>query len=46
MRSSTDDVNVNEDDFVNRFDASTFSGDSVYEFFENEDEIITEESNF
>ena len=43
MRSSTGLVNGN-DDLVSQFDASTCSGDNVYDFFENEDAIITEDS--
>ena len=44
MRSSTDSV-TNNDDLVSRFDASTCLGDNVYNFFDNEDEIISEDSN-
>ena len=42
MRSSTDYINEN-DDLVSSFDASTCAGENVYEFFENEDSIITED---
>ena len=35
MRSSEDSVNDNDDYLVSGFDASTFSGDSVYDIFEN-----------
>ena len=36
---------VNEkDDTVGEFDASTCSGDNVYDIFENKEEIITEDS--
>ena len=45
MRSSTDDVNDNKNDLVSGFDAFTFSGDSAYDIFDNEDKIITEDSN-
>ena len=45
MRSSVNSVNYNDDGLVGGFDASTCSGDSVYDIFENEDIIITEESN-
>ena len=44
MRSSTDSVNDN-DYLVSGFDSSTCSGDNVYDIFENEDEIISEDSN-
>ena len=43
MRSSTDSVNDN-DYLVSGFDSSTCSGDNVYDIFENEDEVITEDS--
>ena len=36
MRSSTDYVNDN-DDLVSVFNASTFSGDNVYDIFDNEE---------
>ena len=36
MRSSTDYVNYN-DDLVSGFNASTFSGDNVYDIFDNEE---------
>ena len=42
MRSSTYYLNENYGDLVSGFDESTCSGDSFYEFFENEDKIITE----
>ena len=29
---------------VNGFDASTFSGENIYDIFENENEIVTEDS--
>ena len=47
MRSgtSTDSVNCN-DDSVSEFDVSTCPGDSFYDIFENEEEIITEDSIF
>ena len=45
MRSSTYDVNDNDDDFVSGFDAPTCSEDNVYDIFENKDEIITEDLN-
>ena len=32
------------DDYVGEFDASTCSGDNFYYIFENEEEIITEDS--
>ena len=44
MRSSTDSVNYN-DDFFSGFDASTCSGDNIYDIFDNEDKIINEDSN-
>ena len=34
----------NNDDLVSEFDASTYSGDSFYDIFDNEEEIITEGS--
>ena len=37
-------MNDNNDDLVSEFDASTCSGDSVYEIFDNNDEIIVEDS--
>ena len=43
MSPSTVSVNGN-DDLVSEFYASTCSGDNVYDIFENEDEIITENS--
>ena len=43
MRRSAGSVNGNED-LVNGFDASTCSVDNVYDIFENEEEIITEDS--
>ena len=43
MGSSTDSVNGN-DDLVSEFDASTCSGENIYEIFEKEDEMITENS--
>ena len=42
MRSSADSINDNNDDLVGGFDTSTCSGDSVYDIFDNEDDIITE----
>ena len=45
MRSSTYSLNENYGDLVSGFDESTCSGDSFYEFFENEDKIITEYLN-
>ena len=45
MRSSKDSVDDNGNDLVSEFDASTYSGDSVYEVFDNEDNIINEELN-
>ena len=42
MRSSAYSVNEN-DDLVSGFDASAFAGENVYEFFENEDIIITKD---
>ena len=42
MSSITDYVNDN-DDLVSGFDAFTCSGDNVYNCFENEDGIITED---
>ena len=44
MGSSTYSVNYNND-LVSGFDASTCSGDNVYEHFENEDKLITEDFN-
>ena len=41
MKSREYSVNYNDDDLVSGFDAFTCSGDSVYELFDNEDEIIT-----
>ena len=43
IRPSTDDLN-NNDNLVSGFDSSTCSGDNVYDIFENEDEVITEDS--
>ena len=43
MSSSTYNVNDNGDDLVRGFDASIFSGDSVYDTFDNKDYIITED---
>ena len=45
MRSSADYVNNSNDDLVNGFDESTCSGESVYDIFNNDDEIINEYSN-
>ena len=45
MRSSTDILNGNED-LVSGFNASTCSGDNVYDIFDNEDKIITGNSIF
>ena len=42
-KPSTDYVNEN-DDLVGEFEASTCSGDNFYDIFENEEEIITEDS--
>ena len=44
MGSSIDYVKDN-DYFFSGFDASNFSGDNVYNIFENQDVIITEDSN-
>ena len=38
-------VNDNDYDLVSGFDVSIFSGDSVYDIFENEGKIITEDYN-
>ena len=38
-------VNDNNDDLVSGFDASTCSGDNVYDIFENEEKITTDDSN-
>ena len=44
MRSIT--TNVNDNDYlVIGFDASTCSGDNIYEIIENEDEIIIKDYN-
>ena len=43
MISNTGSVYGN-DDLVSGFDASTCSGDNIYNIFENEDVIITEDS--
>ena len=43
MGSSTDYINDN-DNLVSGFDASTCSGDNVYDIFENDDEIINKDS--
>ena len=40
---SKESVNVN-DDSIREFDAPTCSGENVYDIFENQDEIITEDS--
>ena len=42
--SSTDYVNAN-DYLVSGFDASTCSGDNLYDIFDNEDEMITVDLN-
>ena len=44
MRSIAGSVNDN-DDLVSGFNASIYSGDNVYEIFENKDEIIIEGLN-
>ena len=44
-RTSTNDVNDNNDS-ISEFDVSTCPGDNFYDIFENEDEIITEDSIF
>ena len=45
MQKSADNVNFNDYDLVSLFDVSTCSSESVYDIFENEDKIITEDSN-
>ena len=40
--SITNSLNDNDDDLVSGFDGSTFSGDSVYDIFEDEGKITTE----
>ena len=45
MRSITDSVNENDDDLVSRFDASTCTGDNVYDMICNVEEMITEYYN-
>ena len=45
MKSSSDSINDNGGDLFSEFYASTCSGDSVYDIFKNEDEIITEYYN-
>ena len=44
MESSADSVNDGDENLVSGFDESTCSGDSVSEVFDNEDNIITEDS--
>ena len=44
MESSADSVNDGDENLVSGFDESTCSGDSVGEVFDNEDNIITEDS--
>ena len=43
MRSSAYFVNDNDDNLVSAFDESTFSGDRVYDIFDNEYENIAED---
>ena len=45
MKSSSDSINDNDGYLFSEFYASTCSGDSVYDIFKNEDEIITEYYN-
>ena len=45
MMSITDSKNDNDDYLFSGFDAYNCSGDSVYDIFENEDYIITEDLN-
>ena len=44
-RTSTNYLNDNNDS-ISEFDVSTCPGDNFYDIFENEDEIITEDSIF
>ena len=44
MRLSANSLNQNDDLFSGIY-ASTCSGDNVYDIFDHEDEIITEDSN-
>ena len=44
-RPSSESVNDN-DDYIGGFDASTCSVDNLYDIFESEEEIITEDSLF
>ena len=44
MRSNEVSVTNNDDNLVSGFEKSTCSGDTVCDIFENEDEIITENS--
>ena len=45
MSSITDSVNDNDENLIRGFDASTSLCDSVYDVFENDDGIITDDSN-
>ena len=45
MRSSTEYVNDNDDDLISGFDAYTYSGNSAYDIFDNEDGIVTDDLN-
>ena len=44
IRSSAHNVNNNDDNLVSGFYEYTCSGDSVCDIFDNEDDIITEDS--